>query len=341
MKLTAIRVLLTGLLAVIPASGRSWTDISGRKIEAELVRVDGDKVIVKFNGRQVPLPLERLSDEDREFVKNLAGNTEVTPVTGELTLCGTTLKPDGAVNTVETPLPESVLKAFSKTVVKPVNLRLSVALPSGFDPSKPQRVMWVSAAINNENERKNGNCGAMGLYAKTATQSGWVVIAADTEMGNPRLGDDIKAPKSDISVHQFAVETLATAWPGFKTWEFACCGSSGGAKASFYRVGDLLESDLNVIGLFLSACNQDMTDDAREETGFRKSGLRKIKVFISNGTKDTISTRNHAESLQKSIKSDGYGKVNLVFYDGGHGINQEEFKKGMAWLIAADDTPKR
>lgn len=48
---------------------RTWTDVQDRKIEASLIRVEGETVVLKLkNGREVPYPLEKLSASDGEYV---------------------------------------------------------------------------------------------------------------------------------------------------------------------------------------------------------------------------------------------------------------------------------
>ena len=49
---------------------RTWTDVQDRKIEAELLSGSGGNVVLKLaNGREVPFPLEKLSQPDREYVE--------------------------------------------------------------------------------------------------------------------------------------------------------------------------------------------------------------------------------------------------------------------------------
>lgn len=233
---------------------------------------------------------------------------------------------------VEAPLTDKALNKFHHRKPKPAKLKLAVQIPAAFDPSKPQRVLWVNAPINNAEERTAGNIRALGGYAKTALDAGWVVVAADTDLGNPRPEDNVKADDGDQAVTQQAVDTLAAAWPQMKTWQFASAGFSGGAKASFFRTGQLLAANLNVIGLFLGGCNQDMTDAAREETNFPKSKLRKVKVFISNGKADNVSKVPMAEGVKKSVERN-FGKVELALYEGGHGLNQAELRKALDWFL--------
>ncbi len=331
---------MAGALILSSASGRVWTDTTGRKIDAEIVSVEEDKVVLNFKGKEVKLPLARLSPDDRKFAeewnKSRPASEEKASEPGSLILCGTTLKGDGSVNRVEEPLAPAAVKKFSKADVKPTLLKMAIALPAGFDPAKPQHVMWVSAPINNDGERKSGNIGAIEQYSGPATQAGWVVIAADTDQGNPRLEDNQRSEGTDLAVHEQAVAALAKAWPASTSWKFACCGFSGGAKASYYRAGDLLACDLAVVGLFLGGCNQDMTAEAREETSFKKSGLKKVRVF-SNGKTDDISTEAHANKVKDSVESQGYGDVKLELYDGGHSMNRDEFVKAMTWFKEAPE----
>lgn len=45
---------------------RTWTDVESRTVEASLVRLEGDSVVLRLrDGREVPYPLARLSEADR------------------------------------------------------------------------------------------------------------------------------------------------------------------------------------------------------------------------------------------------------------------------------------
>ena len=54
---------------------REWTDSTGKlKVMASLVKVEGDKVTLRRadNGKEVTLPIEKLSDADQEYLKEAA-----------------------------------------------------------------------------------------------------------------------------------------------------------------------------------------------------------------------------------------------------------------------------
>lgn len=70
-----MRPLLIPLLSLLlpaAADARLWTDSQNRKVEAELVRVDGENIILKLkDGREIPFPLSKLSQPDKDFLSAL------------------------------------------------------------------------------------------------------------------------------------------------------------------------------------------------------------------------------------------------------------------------------
>jgi thiol-disulfide isomerase/thioredoxin len=66
------------------AEVRTWSDASGKfKVEAEFVSSkDGKVVLRRADGKEITVPLSRLNDDDRKFVKEQAANAEKsTPAT--------------------------------------------------------------------------------------------------------------------------------------------------------------------------------------------------------------------------------------------------------------------
>ena len=66
-------VLLSFSVGAPPAFARTWTDSSGKyEIEAEFVSFeDGIVTLKKTDGKITELPLDKLSEADREHVKSL------------------------------------------------------------------------------------------------------------------------------------------------------------------------------------------------------------------------------------------------------------------------------
>jgi ribosome maturation factor RimP len=52
-----------------PAEERTWTSNDGKKIQARLVAVSNKKVTILFKGKEVSLPLKRLSQSDQQYAK--------------------------------------------------------------------------------------------------------------------------------------------------------------------------------------------------------------------------------------------------------------------------------
>jgi len=154
-------------------------------LEAEFVRRNGASVILNSGGKEIPVPFASLSAPDQAFLRTGQGPAKAPAAPQQLSLGGTPLQTDGSVTIVEQPLSPAALKSFAEASAQPTTLKLAVALPAGFDPDKPQRIMWTSAPTNSDGERTRGNVGGIGGWVKPATQSGWVVVAADTDLGNP------------------------------------------------------------------------------------------------------------------------------------------------------------
>src|SRR5262245_59598954 len=70
-RLAGIAILISMIVGICLAEERTWTDASGKfSINAEFVRVDGDKVVLRrADGKEIKVPQARLSDADKEFLK--------------------------------------------------------------------------------------------------------------------------------------------------------------------------------------------------------------------------------------------------------------------------------
>ena len=62
------------LTLAIAAEPRIWTDVQDRKIEATMVRMADQSVILKLkDGREIPYPLTKLSEADRAYAEQNRG----------------------------------------------------------------------------------------------------------------------------------------------------------------------------------------------------------------------------------------------------------------------------
>lgn len=60
------------LISVHPVQARTWTNVTGQKVEVEQWRVEGETVIFVMKGKDAPVPLEKLSKEDQAFARQWA-----------------------------------------------------------------------------------------------------------------------------------------------------------------------------------------------------------------------------------------------------------------------------
>lgn len=325
MRRTLFIPALLALLA-IPLHGRTWKSSDGKEIEAELVRIEDRAVVISMQGKEYTVPLDKLSQADRDFVAEEKAKANRSP----LDVLGTTLKP-GARTVVATNLSKKTASALDGNQLQPTRMKIAIELPEDFDPAKPQKVFWAVGGINDENERKSGNIGIMDRYAATARGLGWIVIAADTEHGNPREST-VQVVQGDTEFHEEVVARISESWPDFPNWRHACGGHSSGAKGSFFRAAQLRKSGVEVVGLFLSGCNQSLAAKAAEETGLRSSKLGDIKVWISTGTQDELVSPEHTEKVWDGVADGGYGDVVVESFEGGHSIDLKAFGKALDWF---------
>ncbi len=80
-----ISIWLTLAVAVVAAEPelRTWTSQSGAKVEAKLIEQKGDDVVLeKADGKQLAIRLDKLSEQDQEYVRSLAKPAEPAPAGG-------------------------------------------------------------------------------------------------------------------------------------------------------------------------------------------------------------------------------------------------------------------
>src|SRR4051812_4770868 len=76
-RLFFVVALLGAIGAAVLAEERTWTDKTGKfKVNGELVKVqEGEAVLRRRDGKEIKVPLERLSDADQEFIKAQGDNS--------------------------------------------------------------------------------------------------------------------------------------------------------------------------------------------------------------------------------------------------------------------------
>lgn len=317
------------ILLCASAPAREWTSSDGKTIEAELKEVTTEEVILMMGRKEFTLPISRLSEQDQAYLQTVIEEK----LTVGWRLFGQKLE-QGKANLIEVELSPETQKALSANKLPPTRIKLEIHLPKDFDPSKAQKVFWPAGGINNEKERLAGNFRRLARMAGQALEAGYIVIAADTEHGNPRE-TTIAVQTGDAAFHQEVIDRITAEWPEFKNWMHATGGNSSGAKASFFRVAHLLAAEANVKGVFLGGCNQSMASAAAEEAGIRGREFRQVRVWFSTGDEDKLVNASSKERVLSEIKDAGFKEIRNEGFEGGHGMNEEELAKALAWFAEA------
>lgn len=354
-----VSVALIVLMILISSAGaRVWTDTTGRSIEADMVRVEGNSVVLRKAGGEVRCPTNRFCRTDLDYIRDWQSkNAEpaaasavaspafaseptapgaspaasvtppapVAPPAAPKGLCiqGKPLVAGGQINTYEFTYSPEDLSFLKRRKSLETRYKIAIAVPSDFDPKKPQRVFICSAPSNSQTEQRAGDFAAMSLYAKTCVDNGWVCMATDCDLGNDTVSD------RDMVC---SLQVLHKEWPGMTGWDYAVGGFSGGAKACFFPCATLLREKYKVIGVFMAGCNQDFSEMSRRELKAPLAGYKNIRAYLSAGSKDTIAPPSSVTAVKKSLKSNGIHDSRMVVHEGGHCMFQPHFEEALKWF---------
>ena len=321
--------VLCSLGLLLPGGARTWTSSDGRTLEADFVRAEGEVAVVNMNGKILRIPFSKLSEKDVAFVKEAAAKALV----GTNRLFGIELKP--GIFDADEFLSDSMKELVADKDFAPSKIKVRLWIPDGFDPTEPQKVLWMVGSLDNEAERRRGNIG-MFLRGQAALEKGWVVIAADTNMGNPRSSAS-KESEADAEFHYFLIGEMEKAWPAFRSWKHACAGHSTGAQATFFRLAQLMKAGVNAKGGFLSGCEKSQLRQASQETGVRSSNWRRLKIFQSTGDNDRLVKDSQIKSVTSDVERGGVKKVIAKTFPGNHTMNEEQFLEALDWFVKEEE----
>lgn len=320
------------------AEARLWTSQRGSTVDAELVRTEGDMVILrKADGNLLRIRISDLIPADQAHIRQPVGapitppgarnQRVVTPVTPGTTMSlqGVNLEPGKRV-TFECDIPPNLQKDASKDGnPTPLKAKAVIALPVGFDPIKSYPVLIISATSDGD----ASSVGHHGQYWETGIERGWVVIAADP----------LEKPKDDNNAWRWALissalESMHAIWPQSRAWPVATAGFSGGAKRSGYMGALLAKNDYRLIGMFMGGCNQDMASKGLDSFKPKKSDFLRVPVFLSNGNADSVASVASGERTRDSMDKTGFKKIKLETYDGGHDLHRPHVAAALDWFVS-------
>jgi len=83
MKTSALTAVFLTALAISPACGEpylpSWTNTNGVTIHGEFIRLEGESLLIRKDGKEFKVPLEKLSEESREQALEMASSPQSAP----------------------------------------------------------------------------------------------------------------------------------------------------------------------------------------------------------------------------------------------------------------------
>jgi hypothetical protein len=336
--LILIFTLSSGLFA------RTWTDKDGRSIDADIVKADETEVVKEWLAEQkvkkeevkkeevpVAVPpvevtinkagkLEELGNADkgdvREWLAEQKRKKAVPP--GQASFDGKPLALGGKTNLFEYEYSAEQLAMVKKEKGTDTGFKIAFALPANFDPTKPHKVFIVGTAENNAKQAADGNVGMMSFFGKQCAASGWICMAYDSNLGRVRHDVDLQAALAKINKE----------WPGFKGWEFAAGGFSGGAKACMFPMAYLIKNEYKVIGGFLAGCNEDLSGTVQKLYRVPKSEFKDVKIFLGN----PASKADYAEPVKTSMKRNGIANVRAEVHNGNSSLEYTQFAEGLKWI---------
>ncbi|MGN6384662.1 MAG: hypothetical protein ACTHMT_00340 [Verrucomicrobiota bacterium] len=208
--------------------------------------------------------------------------------------------------------------------------RAAIAVPSGFDPEIPTPILLVSASSDGE----ASSIRVMPAFTNVALRLGWIVMAVDGPYGKPPNDN----PPWRWGLISSLLDHVNKTWPGSKKWPIVAAGVSGGAKWSGVIGAILAQKGYNLVGVFMGGVNQDMASKAAQlyDPAVR---FKRTPIYLSSGTKDKIATPAHHEEVKESLISNGFAKVRLESFEGGHALSDEELRKALGWFLEVYSKP--
>ncbi|HVJ46370.1 MAG TPA: SHD1 domain-containing protein, partial [Luteolibacter sp.] len=260
---TILPFLLAGLCtAMLHAEPREWTEqATGRKINAEFVTVDGDQVTLRVNGREVKLPVARLSEADQSYLKMVA------------------VSPAPQADPVA-PAKEAKSTAASSKVVGPIEIEGShyfYYVPASVKPGKKVPLIFYTGS-------GGGSAGTVKKMIEGAEICGWIA-ACSVESKNS--SDETMNPVHSERCVKHLIETQAV-----DPKRLYYTGNSGGARIAFINGKNL--GSAGVLAFIAGAGEGELsktnnyfivsgaTDYNRYETAATYDKVRKTSAYRMN-----------------------------------------------------------
>lgn len=297
------------LIGLPPTSAREWTSTDGKKLEADFISATADEVRVKrtADGREVTLPMGRLSEADRAWVKSQAASS--APKNG-------TTSP-GANAGLTGPHAALVTGDWALSTYK--NLPFALHAPKDWSTAKPLPLVIAlhGKSDNNENGKQIG--GWMRSFAKPERQTKHpcVILAPLCYQPHGGTGGGWSAEPGDEVVG--LVKDLVKSLPIDKTRLYVTGHSMGGFGTCHLLAA---EPRLFAAGIPMAGCSGDA------------GALRRIPLWVFHAADDDVVKVDGARRLAEALERAKTFKY-TEYPDGGHGITDRVFNDDAVhdWLF--------
>lgn len=155
------RIILAMACLSLAAEARTWTNLTGKQLEAEYVSLSQDRVMLKSpQGETFSVLLTKLSPEDQEYVRNQA----------QPSLPSRKAVPDVGNTGVLAQMNPG--KTFTRTAVGKTAIKYHVRVPPSFDPRHPPPIVIAFSP------QGRGRFMVEAIGAST-DKAGWIAVGCD------------------------------------------------------------------------------------------------------------------------------------------------------------------
>jgi predicted esterase len=283
-------LVLAGLLIALSAPAREWTSSDGKTLEADYVSATADSVTLKISGKEVKLPLSRLSKADADWVEE---QKRATPAPS---LPGAKAKPqDGTYSALMTG--EWALSKFR-------NLPFAMYAAKELDPSKtyPLILALHGKSDNNENGKQVGDWMRAFTKPDVYSKNPSIMVAplCYQPYGGTGGGWSDKPGTEAVAL----VKDMLKLLPIDRKRVYIMGHSMGGFGTCQLIIN---EPRLFAAGIPMCGCSGDA------------GSLRKTPLWVFHAADDTVVKPDTARALAKALDRSRIFKY-TEYPDGGHGI---------------------
>ena len=308
-RLLAAPLLLLAFLA-LPAPGRPWTSTDGKTLEAEFVSATADAVKVKraSDGREISLPMARLSEADRDWVKAQKPADPSAAPAGAPAGGGAPTGPYAALVTGD----------WAQSQYK--DLPFALWAPKELSAAKPLPLVIVlhGKSDNNENGKQIGDW--MRGFAKAERQQKHpcLILAPLCYQPHGGTGGGWSAKPGDEVIG--LLKDLVKSLPIDKS-RLYITGHSMGGFGTCHLIAT--EPRLFAAGIPMAGCSGDA------------GALKRVPLWVFHAADDDVVKPDTARSLAKALARSKTFKY-TEYPDGGHGIPGRVYQddEAVEWLFS-------